>query len=562
MQFALLTASLLIAQVNPSLLLESVPRLPASPPALSGPSSIPEPVPIEQIPSSESSPSDIPEFEQTIVVNRFQFSGNTVISTEALEAVVAPFIGQPLTFADLIAARIAVTNLYLEQGYTTSGAYIPVTGNEQIDPDQAVIVIQVIEGQVETLDIRGDSRLHAYVRHQLRSVTRSVLNQSELEDVLRRLQIDPRIASISATLSTGSAPNLSILTVEVDATPIATVTARVDNERSPVVGEFQQTGEIRLTNSTGLGEILDFSYSRTNGSNSYEVRGEIPFNPSNGTIEIEFVDLDAQIIEEPFDQFDIASNAQLYQLSIRQPLTRLTETGVKEWAFGVTLAHVDSQTTLEDQPFSLSIGANQDGETRISAIRLFQEYTRQDSQAVFLARSQLSIGVNLLDAATNNGLPDSRFVAWQGQIGWLRQVFGDSRLLIRGEMQFSGDSLLPLEQFSLGGPLSVRGYRQDAIISDNALFGSVELQVPVLNTRTDRLDIVPFTSFGTAWNNSQNPDIEDSTIGSVGLGIQFQLSDNLFVRGNYAIPLTKIDTGDDSLQQEGFDFAAEYRFRF
>jgi hemolysin activation/secretion protein len=36
-----------------------------------------------------------------------------------------------------------------------------------------------------------------------------------------------------------------------------------------------------------------------------------------------------------------------------------------------------------------------------------------------------------------------------------------------------------IEQFSLGGIDTVRGYRQNQIVADNGVFGSVELSVPL-----------------------------------------------------------------------------------
>jgi hemolysin activation/secretion protein len=47
-------------------------------------------------------------------------------------------------------------------------------------------------------------------------------------------------------------------------------------------------------------------------------------------------------------------------------------------------------------------------------------------------------------------------------------------LLFRAEMQWSNDLLVPLEQYSVGGPTSVRGYIPTEALFDQAVFGSIE----------------------------------------------------------------------------------------
>lgn len=47
-------------------------------------------------------------------------------------------------------------------------------------------------------------------------------------------------------------------------------------------------------------------------------------------------------------------------------------------------------------------------------------------------------------------------------------------------VQLSSDSLLPIEQITLGGVNSVKGYRQNLSIGDNGVIGNVELQIPLV----------------------------------------------------------------------------------
>ena len=108
--------------------------------------------------------------------------------------------------------------------------------------------------------------------------------------------------------------------------------------------------------------------------------------------------------------------------------------------------------------------ADDNGETQISALRFNQEYTSRNLQQVFALRSQFSIGLDAFDSTVNDDFeaePDSRFFAWRGQSQWVRRLSEDFLFLVRGDVQIAGGSLVPLEQFRIGGVNSVRGYRQD-----------------------------------------------------------------------------------------------------
>ncbi|NJM99899.1 MAG: hypothetical protein HC800_24650 [Phormidesmis sp. RL_2_1] len=49
-----------------------------------------------------------------------------------------------------------------------------------------------------------------------------------------------------------------------------------------------------------------------------------------------------------------------------------------------------------------------------------------------------------------------------------------------------------VRQFSLGGPSSVRGYRQDAVIADSGLIVTAEVDIPVLKVgRNHQMSLVP-----------------------------------------------------------------------
>jgi hemolysin activation/secretion protein len=130
-------------------------------------------------------------------------------------------------------------------------------------------------------------------------------------------------------------------------------------------------------------------------------------------------------------------------------------------------------------------------------------------------------------------------------------------LISRIDTQLTPDALLPLEQFALGGIDSVRGYSQNQLLTDNAIFASLEVRIP-LTSNPSILQFTPFIDFGTGWNNLlPNPD--SSTLVGLGLGMRWLISPSLSLQLDYGIPLINIENQGDSLQENGFYFSLRYQ---
>jgi len=105
-------------------------------------------------PSGESDQTLPLDPTETIEVTGYTVIGSTVFSAEELAAVTQPFVGK-VSFAQLLQARSVVTQLYIDNGYITSGAFLP----EQTLKG-GLVTIQVIEGQLSEINVDGLRRLN------------------------------------------------------------------------------------------------------------------------------------------------------------------------------------------------------------------------------------------------------------------------------------------------------------------------------------------------------------------------------------------------------------------
>lgn len=335
-----------------------------------------------------------------------------------------------------------------------------------------------------------------------------------------------------------------------------TIQATVDNGRSPAVGSFRRNVQLNEGNLLGIGDRINLAYTNTDGSNAIDTSYILPLNPRNGTLSFGYGTTSSNVIEPPFDVLDIKSESRYYDLTLRQPIT---QTPSQELALGISASRLESETSLLDIPFALSLGADEQGRTRISALRFFQEWTQRDTRQVIAARSQFNLGVGALDATINPEQPDSRFFSWQGQAQWVRLLAPETLLLVRGNVQLSATSLVPLEQFSLGGLQSVRGYCQDLLLTDNGAFASAEVRLPVLRVSDWNavLQVAPFVDVGSTWNAGRAAS-ESNSLASVGLGLVWQQSDRFTARLDYGIPVVSVSSTERTWQENGLYFSVFY----
>ncbi|PZV18412.1 MAG: hemolysin activation/secretion protein [Leptolyngbya sp.] len=550
----------------------AIAQLPAPDPRGNQPPSL-EPLPIPRIepipspdqllppsPSAPSSPEQFPvDTPQNIQVTKFVVVGSTVFSDKELTAAIAKVIGEipptgrTISLAELFQARSAVTDLYVSRGYLTSGAYIPPQKLQS-----GVIEIRVVEGSLEDIRVTGTKKLNpGYVASRIGIATQAPLNRDRLLEALQLLQLNPLIANISAELSAGSRPGTSLLEVKVTEAKSASATFTVDNARVPSVGSIRGQASGLEQNLLGFGDALSLSFTKTGGSNAVDLSYTVPVSPHNTTISFSAGFSNSEVIEAPFDILEIKSASNYLELTGRHPLI---QTPTQDLAVGLTFGRRSTRTQLlDDIPFP-SPGADTEGRTTASVVRFFQEYTKRSSQSVFAVRSQFNLGVNALGSTVNVEPPDTRFFAWRGQAQWVRLLAPETLLIVRGDLQLGDRPLLPIEQFGVGGQLSVRGYRQDLLLTDNGAFGSAEVRIPILRLPKQQalLQVTPFVEYGQGWNNGTSPNPDPSALVSAGFGLRLQVSNNFTARMDFGFPLVQVNSQKETLQEKGIYFSVVY----
>ena len=493
----------------------------------------------------------------TIVLKRFEIVGNRVIPATDIDLLLQPYLLRPLSFIELLEVQQKITQLLVERGYFTSGAYIP----PQTIKDRTV-TIEIIEGSLEEIKIYGLRHLRPeYIRGRIEIATEPPLNRDKLLDALQLLQLNPRIKNISAELSQGINLGSNLLEVEIEEANTFDAELSYNNYQAVNIGSQSREISVSENNLLGYGDRLAVSYINTPSSNSLAgLSYTVPLSPRNNQFQISYSYSNSSITGEPFADLDLSSRGSYVEASYRQPVL---QTPQQELAFGFSFSHQDTQLFLMDTGFpTLARGTSIEGITKISALRFTQEYSNRSDRHVFALNSQFNIGLNILDATNNPGdLPDSEFFVWRGQAQYIRQLSEGTDLWLRSGIQLADRPLVSLEQFRSGGAFSVRGYRRDRTVGDNGLFFSSELQHNIWSNprNNSSLSLIPFVDLGHVWN-ADNLPLEIDTQAAIGLGIQFLLKETVSARLDWGIPLIT-DTGfqSNSLQDSGIYFSVKLK---
>lgn len=490
-----------------------------------------------------------------LVIRELEVTGNTVFSDEALTSAVATYLGQPLDSADLENIRRALTAVYVDAGYVSSGARLP---EQEIQDGR--LRVEITEGTLAEVQIQGASRYRKSVlRARILRAAGTPVRVGDLEAALRVLSQDPRLGRLDARLEPGPRPGTSILRVVLDELHPGQLSFAFDNYETPSVGEFAGHADVAHQNPLGLGDHFGADVTVAEGRYRVGGRYSIPIHPSGTELTFDGRYSHAEIVDPLFDSLDIRSETVSYAVGVVQTLYRTP----RDWIdAGVSLDRRRSQSTIfGDFPFDFVDGTD-NGRSELTVLRADTGWTRRLRSSALALRAIFSWGLDAFGATMHHdsGAPDGIFFTWIGQLRFLHRFEATGiELGLRGDVQLADRPVLPLEQFAVGGPGSVRGNITNQLAGDQGASAGLDVQLPLLRTDTGRtlLSVIPFVDYGRIWNRDRL-DPEDSTLWSVGAGLAWDPHPAFGFHFDWGHAFNAAPSGD-RLQDHGVTFRVIWR---
>lgn len=485
-------------------------------------------------------------------VSRVVFEGNRAIATADLDAIAAPFSGRTLRGVEVEELRQRITRAYIDRGYVSSGALIP---DNALGSD-GTLRIRIVEGTVAQVRLTGMARLSdAYVASRL-ARPGEALNANVLQERFQLLLADPLFDKVNARLLPGSELGSSIIDAEITRARPLRVTLFANNHLAPAVGSAPAGVEAVVRNLSGWGDALGATVSESRGSASWDVSWSLPLFARSTTLALRRAHGNSSVIEEPVSELEIGSVIDTREVTLTHPLIDQTR---RRLALGLTYTERSNSTTLGGQRFSFVTGGPRDTPDEVKAVRFFQDLVARFDRHVLALRSTFAAGRNNLpDTPLLSEQPSRKYRLWTGQAqASIALGEGGTQLLLRGLVQRAADHLVPLEQISIGGRHTVRGYRENQLVRDNGHALSAEVHYPLYSSESPRqtLALIPFIDAGGAHNRGE----ARSRLASAGAGLQWTIADleaEIFVAKR--LEKRAVSTHED-LQDRGIHIALRYR---
>ncbi|MFH1044537.1 MAG: ShlB/FhaC/HecB family hemolysin secretion/activation protein [Pseudomonadota bacterium] len=498
-------------------------------------------------------------------INKFTVRGATLITSEGLQLVLAPYIGKSKDFGDVQKALEALEKAYTSKGYSAVQVILP---EQQLDGGE--VEFDVVEAKIGKIVVEGNKYFNeANIRASLPRV-----RQGEPPNILQ-ISDNLRLANENPAKQTTVLLRSGVEEGQVDA--VMRVADERPNKLSVTLDNTgtEQTGTFRLgfgyqnANVWNRDHVLNAQYvtapnddDRTNRLGLYPSKHvfilgaqyRIPLYRQGDTLEFSagYSNVNSGVVA---NLFTISGSGSIFGVRYNQNLQKI---GDLEHKLSYSLDWRGYQSAVR-QIGVAGAGLVPDVNVHPVSLTYAGTYRKSESDSNYF----VSVSQNLpggYDAGTGAFQGDVHAVpvrppAREGanpRYFMTRWGFNHNRALPRDWQfrwgmsgQLTRDTLISGEQFGIGGADSVRGFLEREIINDNGYRGTLELYTPdfgkIVPVAGARVRALAFYDWGGM--KRIRPlvlEMHGQHVSSAGLGLRFSRGANLSLRLDVA---TVTDSG-------------------
>ena len=416
----------------------------------------------EEAPPQEGGPA--------FFLKKINVEGATIFSQKELEALIAPYENAQSSFERLKEASQVLTNYYRAKGFLTSRAYAPP---QQIENGTATI--RILEGKIGKIKVENNRYFSE------RTYTDSILLRKDrvfyypdLENSLYFLNRKPD-RDAKAYLIAGETPATSDLILKAEETLPVHVYYEFNNRGTKLTHRARHAIHFDDNNVSGNGDLLAASVVMAEegafggGFFSYD----LPIESTGTTIGLDASQIDTMLIGH-LKSAEVKGKS----IGVTPSITQNFYKSPTAWIDGyLGLEIKDSKTTVDDLKISFD---------RTRAFILGPHMTFQDAGGRVFLSSDVHWGLpdflgssDELDTYASRVNSGGDFLYYTLFASRIQKLPWDSFLMLRGNGQWTRDTLTSLEEYRAGGAYSVRGYPESDSNGDYGYDWSVELNIPV-----------------------------------------------------------------------------------
>ena len=373
-----------------------------------------------------------------------------------------------LSFAQMQAVADRITETYKAAGFILSRAFLPA----QSIGDDRIVRIDVLEGRLDKVIVKGNKR---YSTRALAAPARPLLDRPlvkrDVESALLYVSDLPGV-TVTSTFQPGDKTGDTdlLLLASEDKRPVE-FTVGNNNFGNSFTGRYRAQFGVKWNSPLGIGDsftgLFEYGYNPDNnlfGTASY--RAPIALARGLGVL-VGFSRNQLQI-----------NSGNLSALGLNGPSSNYY--GGFEWKF---LNTPDLKVTAnllgayETSRLDSVFGTFSDDKVGVVSATVVANRTDKALKGVDVIELGVRKSIDDRSAQTVGVSNDSQFLI--GTLAYTRLQFltRTQRLILKARGQYTNDAVIPIEQFALGGPESVRAYPIVDVLNDRGIYGAVEYHV-------------------------------------------------------------------------------------
>ena len=473
-------------------------------------------------------------------------------------------VGQMQLVAD------AVTDYYRARGFILAKAYVPAQAVQDNN-----VVINIVAGTLGQVTFDGNNRYSSEILQKpFDPLLHKPLLFESVESALLEVMEYPGL-EVSASFRPGQEEGTTELNLKVEKESLVDFMLSLDNYGSVYTGEYRGRADVSFNNPTGgadtlTGFLLDaFSPNNTlYGGLLYE--RPLPF--ADYTLGLGYNKNTFDVGKE-LEVLEISGTTENYDLYVERSIIKTRK--------------LDLATKLDFSRKNAAVKFKDDvrGEDDLSVLSAAVLYNAIDTLAgggINIANFSVSNGfggfLGAMDAhndqdASRTGASGDKaggsFFKVNMQYSRLQRLWPDVSALVRLEGQWSNDLLVSIEQYSLGGPNSVRAYPQAEVVRDSGYFTALELifnapgfsdQPAFFNKKWgELLQFSMFIDYARGTLNDPLPgENEKETLSGAGLGLRFVLPGQFLANLTVAKPFEDREESNERDYRTFFSLTYKY----
>lgn len=426
-------------------------------------------------------PETPPDDGLCVPVGAIRFTGDTLLTGSDKARLAAPFTGRCLGMNEIGEVVRAVTNLYIERGYVTTRAAVPVQ-----DLASRILEIRIVEGEVEGIRLNEDSpadRLRVAMAFPGVKAGRP-LNLRDIEQGVDQMNRLPS-SDVQIKIEPGGRPGTSLIVIEDRPGRTWRVGAGLDNSGQESTGTTKYKASLIKDNPLGLNDMLTLSangdasaledFSRP-ASQGYSGQYTVPYGHWTVTASASFSEYRARL-SGGGAQYMSTGDTTIWGLDVNRLLHRSTDSRTSA---GLNFSVKDVDNYIENERLVT-------GSYDLSILGATLEHSRRLFGGVLSLRGGIDIGLPVLEAETDKSseksVPKSEFRKLHATGSWQRPLDVGGRHVTfssQASGQWSPDTLYSSERLDLGGRHTVRGFQRDSLAGDSGGYVRNEISAPIL----------------------------------------------------------------------------------